>query len=168
MDYKDLFLYDKFSGYLYWKKTLSPRCPEGSKAGSSSSSSGYVQVQVNKKMIAAHRIIYEMEYGKIPEGMVIDHINGCKTDNRLENLRLATKAQNVWNAGIRSTNTSGYRGVSWSKRMSKWQAQIRAYPKVLHIGFFETKEDAYQARLKAEKEYHKEFAYSQSILSGVL
>ncbi len=56
---------------------------------------GYVRFKLNGKLKFAHRVIWEMFNGKIPEGKVIDHINGIKDDNRIENLRLTTQRQNV-------------------------------------------------------------------------
>lgn len=73
-----------------------------------------------------HRIVWESVHGPIPSGMVIDHINGDKHDNRLENLRLCTTAQNLANAKLSSRNTSGIKGVSWNSKKSRWDAKIMA------------------------------------------
>ena len=168
IDYNELFTYNEFTGELLWKPNVRLKYKNGAIAGSSSNTNGYVQVQVNNKMHLAHRIIWEMKNGPIPKGLLIDHVDGNRTNNKLSNLRLCTKSQNTCNGKLRSTNTSGFRGVSWSRSMSMWRSQIRTQNGPMNLGYFETKEEAYAARLKAEKEYHKEFAYSSSQLKGVL
>jgi hypothetical protein len=75
--------------------------------------------------------------------MVIDHINGDKTDNRICNLRIATQSQNAANAANRKNNTSGFRGVS--RRGNKWQSYITVNGKRKHLGFYSTKEEASHA-----------------------
>jgi hypothetical protein len=84
---------------------------------------------------------------RAPQGLQVDHINRNTLDNRLENLRLATRPQNQANAGLRRDNTSGYRGVSWAKDCDKWRAQVRVigHKKSMHLGMFASQEDAARA-----------------------
>lgn len=93
-----------------------------------------------------------------PKGYQIDHINGNKLDNRKENLRVISSKLNKWNQGIRSNNTSGYKGVSWSKNAQKWHAYIKVNYKRIHIGLFDDKEDAAKAYNAAAAEHFGEFA----------
>ena len=95
---------------------------------------------------------------------VVDHIHHPKTnenkyDNRKENLRIVTQSQNCMNQHIRSNNTSGVKGVSWSKEKNKWQVKITVNYKQIHIGFFDEDkfEDAVQARKDAEEKYFGEY-----------
>ena len=70
----------------------------------------------------------------------VDHINGNRHDNRIANLREATRSQNVFAGPIRSDNKSGHRGVSWHKRAKKWRVQIVVNKQIHYLGLFECKE----------------------------
>jgi hypothetical protein len=72
----------------------------------------------------------------------VDHIDRNKKNNRIENLRPATKSQNAINSKMRSTNTSGFRGVYWNGRRSKWHARLTIDNKVKHLGYFDSVEEA--------------------------
>jgi len=102
-------------------------------------------------------------------GMQIDHINGDPTDNRKCNLRECTQSQNNANSKIRSDNTSGYKGVILDKRAVKkgyrnvWLARIRPQGKLIHIGAFETRKQAYRAYCEKAKEYYGEFFIPSSL-----
>jgi len=99
-----------------------------------------------------HRMI--LKCGKGEEG---DHINHDSLDNRKENLRKASRSQNACNMRI-SVNTSGFRGVSWSKSNKKWQAQIKIHQRPIHLRFYEAKEDAARAYDNAAIIHHGDFA----------
>ena len=94
-----------------------------------------------------HRVLWEAFNGPIPEGMQIDHINGERDDNRLDNLRLVTRAENLrgYNKALKGS-TSRYRGVRLSKRTNKWNARITHNNKLLHIGYFASEVAAALAR----------------------
>ena len=82
-----------------------------------------------------------------------DHVNRNGLDNQRHNVRDATKKQNAENSRIPSNNTSGYKGVSWHKKASKWLAQIWHGGSREYLGLFTNKKDAISARKKAEREY---------------
>lgn len=86
---------------------------------------GYVRTKLFSKMTFAHRVIWEMHNGEVPEGMEIDHINGVKHDNRIENLRCVDRFINCKNASKRSDNKSGTTGVSYSNSKQKWVVQLQ-------------------------------------------
>ena len=92
------------------------------------------------------------------KGEYVDHINGNKNDNRKENLRIVTNQQNACNQGIRSNNTSGYKGVTWSKNKNKWNAQITTNYKRKSLGYFDCKHKAAQAYNNRAVELHGKFA----------
>ncbi|MBW8041782.1 MAG: Fis family transcriptional regulator [Planctomycetes bacterium] len=93
----------------------------------------------------------------VPEGYVIDHINGLSLDNRKANLRPATIAQNAWNSKKRNPR-SGYKGVWFAKEKGLWRAAIVCNRKRIHLGYYKNKTDAAKAYDKAAKKYHGEFA----------
>ena len=104
-----------------------------------------------------HRIIWEMHNGPIPDGMEVDHINHVRTDNRIENLRLVSRLENCKNRKLNSNNTSGFNGVSWSKRDGKWLAYIYINKKRIRLGLYSDISKAIAAREKANlsHKFHK-------------
>lgn len=89
-----------------------------------------------------------MVYGSWPDGQ-IDHINGVRDDNRIENLRVVTSAENHKNMALGTASTSGVAGVSWHERDARWRAHIKVGGRQKHLGNFRRFEDAVSARLTA-------------------
>ena len=116
---------------------------------------------INKRYVALlmHRAIWEHHNGPIPKGMQIDHINGDTLDNRLENLRICTNAQNAHNSYKRRQTASRYKGVTWHIRYKKWVAQIGRGKNHRHIGYFTSEEDAARAYDAKARELWGEFAH---------
>jgi HNH endonuclease/AP2 domain len=121
----------------------------------------------NHTWYAARGICENKKHGKIlmhrailnaPPGSGVDHINGDGLDNRMGNLRLATQSENAQNCRRPCNNTSGVKGVSWSKVAKKWQAQINVRGNHIHLGYFTNINDAAEARDDAAKQLHGEFA----------
>lgn len=148
-------LFDYKEGELYWKVRKSQRSKIGSKCGYVASD-GYMTTTINGKSYKNHRIIYMMFNGFLPE--YIDHINGNLLDNRIENLRPATVTQNQYNQSKRKDNTSGVKGVTWSKLHKKWIARLNANKKTIHVGLFDDINEADKSLQEARKLYHGEFA----------
>jgi hypothetical protein len=96
-----------------------------------------------------------------PEGLEVDHIDGDGLNNRRHgttcNLRIATRSQNGCNCGIRSNNSSGFKGVSWSAPTAKWRAEIRLHGKSRHLGYHDTPEAAHAAYVQASARMHGDF-----------
>lgn len=88
----------------------------------------------------------------------VDHINGDPTDNRRENLRLATTSQNRANIGKPGHNTSGVKGVSFYKRTGRFRAFLQSGGKHFHLGYFDTLSEAQEAYNRAAGQYFGEFA----------
>ena len=101
----------------------------------------------------AHRLAWFYVYGAWPNGD-LDHINGDKLDNRIANLREATRKQNMQNVRQHKHNTSGVKGVAWHSQRNKWRAYIFVDYRQIHLGLFDTKEAAAAARMNAEEIYH--------------
>lgn len=112
--------------------------------------------------MSLHRLI--MNFSNATD---IDHIHGKETryDNRKSNLREATHSQNNMNKGLQSNNTSGVVGVGWYSKTNKWRAHIMVDRKFIHLGLFDSFENAVKARKEAEEKYFGEFSYDNSINS---
>jgi hypothetical protein len=103
-----------------------------------------------------HVYLHRMIMGS-PGNLFVDHINGNTLDNRRENLRICTCAENIRNQKRNITNTSGYKGVSWNKQLGKWVAFICVNYKNKNLGSFATAKQAYEAYCAASAKYHGEF-----------
>lgn len=111
-------------------------------------SGGYLRVNIGGNRYFAHRLIWVITHGEWPDE--IDHINGDRADNRLCNLRAVNRQENLRNLARRSDNTSGYTGVSYSKRDGVFIAYITLDGHTKVIGRFATAEQAAEARAKAQ------------------
>jgi hypothetical protein len=112
-------------------------------------------------MYSAHQLVFLIHHGVIPDE--IDHRNGIKTDNRIDNLRPCTSSQNKGNIGLLRNNRSGYKGVSLNTRSNKWHAQIKINGKQTYLGRFDDPADATRAYNTAAIEHFGEFAYLNEI-----
>jgi hypothetical protein len=115
---------------------------------------GYVSVWYNGRNDYMHRVVWEHANGPIPEGMVVDHINGVRSDNRLSNLRLATPSQNAQNRKLSSNNRTGKKGIAYHARAKKWLAYIGVNNKQKYLGSFDSSDAAEHAYLEAAAKYH--------------
>lgn len=117
---------------------------------------GYVSVGSKGVKAYSHRIVWFMHYGEIPKGFDIDHINHDRTDNRIENLRLVSRSENLKNKG-KVLSSSGEMGVYWNERAKKWEAALNVNGKKKYLGLFDTVELARKARVEADViyGYHK-------------
>jgi hypothetical protein len=116
---------------------------------------GYVVISLlGCKAVKAHRLAWLLHYGSWPEHD-LDHINGDRADNRIQNLRLSVGSLNAQNQRRpRSDNKSGCLGVSWSKVAQKWTARIKIGSKYKHLGLFLTVEEASSAYLTEKRLHH--------------
>lgn len=126
------------------------------KVAGSLNKKGYVIVCVNYKLLKAHRLVFLYHHGYLPEQ--IDHIDGNKSNNRIENLRAATNGQNMMNRGAFRNNTSGCKGVFWDKEHGRWRVSIRKDKVLKHIGRFDDIELAELVAVEARDKYHGAFA----------
>jgi hypothetical protein len=163
---------DQQSGLLLWK----PRTPDlfcdskgrtadhacanwnaryaGTAALDCLAANGYKMGRVFKVALYAHRVVWAMSFGRWPDAQ-IDHINGDRVDNRLENLREATASQNAKNVG---STRAGFLGVSIVPSTGKWAASISHHGKHIHCGCFEDAESAAKARDAKAIAFRGEFA----------
>ena len=99
-----------------------------------------------------------------PDGKLVDHIDGDKSNCRRENLRICTQKENNRNVGLTSNNRSGYKGVHWAADRGKWRSEITVDGKHIRIGSFETAEDAARAYDEYALFYFGEFAKTNAML----
>jgi hypothetical protein len=153
---KDLLEFDRATGGFRWRVTNSNRAKAGSSAGCIRSD-GYVTIRLDGVKHLAHRLAWLYECGFIPTGM-LDHINGDRSDNRIENLREASNSLNQQNRKMSSRNTTGVVGVT-KRKYGRWRASITVGKKFISLGSFATKEEAEAAYLNAKKKYHETMSY---------
>lgn len=151
---REVLAYCPDTGTFTWKVQRGPMKP-GNKAGKVTPR-GYVQIGYGRKCFMAHRLAWALHYGEWPT-LDIDHKNRIPSDNRIDNLRLATQSQNNANQGVYSTNTHGAKGVS-RLRYGSWQAQIQVNGKSHYLGAFREKDDAIAAYAAAARRFFGEFA----------
>lgn len=151
-------------GSLYWKQRPANHFDSlrimrgwntkyaGKRAGYLDKKVRYWEVNVNKITYLQHRIVFLMYYGYLPANQ-IDHIDRNPYNNQPNNLREANSRQNGANSKIYSTNTSGIKGVCWSKEFNKWKATININNQIKNLGLFNSKAQATNARQEAAKRY---------------
>jgi len=120
--------YDPKSGEFTWAVSSGPR-RKGSTAGSRDND-GYTVICFDYQHYFAHRLAWLYEHGTDPGVFSIDHKDGCKTNNRIDNLRLATHPQNHW-------NRTSAKGITFSKRDKKWLARVMVAGVEKHLGSFD-------------------------------
>lgn len=150
---KTLLEYDPDTGQFVW---LTDRPGGRVKAGDVAGTthySGYRYVTVSGITVTEHRLAWFYVYGRWPSGD-IDHINRLRGDNRLCNLRETTRAENCQNQPLRKSNKSGVTGVYYHKMSAKWAASISINKKQIHLGVYDTMEEAVKVRRAAETEHY--------------
>jgi hypothetical protein len=144
----EVMSYTPETGVFTWAVDKGP-ARSGDEAGTPQSA-GYVYIRIDGTKYLAHRLAFLYMTGKWPEAYV-DHINHVRTDNRWENLRIASRADNMRNASRYVSNSSGHHGVSWKPRDKIWVARICVDGRNIHIGSFRDIESAVVARKAAER-----------------
>jgi hypothetical protein len=156
-DLRCLFKYRKRDGELVRRISTSPNAPKGSVAGTINKVNGYRYIHLNGSKRTAHRLVWIFHHGPIGKGLQVDHINGVRGDNRIENLRLATQSENTCNSKLTSRNTSGFKGVCWDKKRCMWFVRVSVFGKPRGFGYYENLELAALVASEAREKYHKEF-----------
>lgn len=148
--------YDPETGIFRWRQRHGCRAG-GAIAGTKDAKRGYVQICIDGHQYRAHRLAWLYVHGKWPTPEA-DHRNGVGSDNRIENLRVATRSQNSCNGAAHKDGRSGIKGVSWNVGREKWVAQIRATGQTHFLGRFAKMKDACAAYRAAAARLHGEFA----------
>lgn len=150
-DLLDNLVYDADTGNFTWKKQNGPKIagqPAGYPHGE-----GYVCVGFRGETHLAHRLAWLYMTGRWPANDV-DHVNGDRSDNRWENLREATRSENLRNQKVRTNSKSGYKGITWDAERRKWLVQVDHK----YVGRFACLEDAVEASKDYRRSYHGDFA----------
>lgn len=164
-DLKRMMDYDPTTGIFTWRVRYDVR-PQwngryaGKRAGHQRTATGgglYWSVRIHDWPFHANRLAWFYMTGSWPVG-IVDHKNLNGTDDRWSNLRLATKSQNAANAPAPKSNTSGFKGVSFDKRIGKYRSYIRNGNRQQHLGYFDCAEKAAAAYRAAAGKVFKEFA----------
>jgi hypothetical protein len=153
----ELLRYDPTTGQFYWRKKRGRHQTATDVPAGTLHRSGYVYIRTCGRNYTAHRLALFYSSGEWPCEQV-DHANGNRSDNRLCNLRLATRAQNLRNIKRKITNKSGVKGVHWCKPANKWRASIVIDGKNIHLGLFTCKDEAGKAYSAAAIKFHGAFA----------
>lgn len=150
-----LFTYDP-EGFLVWTPKVNNQFIGKRAGGLSDSGYWYIYMAASKgKYFRAHRLIWLWHTGQMPRGS-IDHINRIKTDNRIENLREATHAQQMANKTIHPNSKQKYKGVE--RKGNRYRSRINIKGKRVYLGYYNTPEEAYTAYCNKAKEVHGDFA----------
>jgi hypothetical protein len=150
-------LFEYKQGVLYWKG-------KNRIAGHLDKSNGYIRIRYKEGFYYSHRIIYLMHNGYMPE--YIDHIDGCKTNNAISNLRECTQQQNCYNRKMSKNNKLGYKGISIHKRSGLFRAVTYYNKKQKLIGYFKNLSDAVIAYNNYINQIHGNFANLNQIHNG--
>jgi hypothetical protein len=149
---KEVLFYNKDTGKLTWKVVKSFNIKIGDEAGCIDTSTGYRKIRINNKLYYSHRLAWLYHFGIFPKNK-IDHINGIRDDNRIENLRDVSDSENAQNQRVAMcTNKLGILGVC--KHRGRFRATIKTNDVQTFLGYFDTPEKAYMAYLEAKRELH--------------
>ena len=150
---KELFVYDRETGIIKWRKKANGRRGNLVAGGTNFNGDGYTQINFKGKLYKAHRIAMLLSYGFYGEGLEVDHLNHIRDDNRLDNLRFVTRTGNQRNRSRNSNNTTGVTGVYYHKGTRKYMANIKVNGMNIYLGYFATLEEATEVRRAAEIKY---------------
>lgn len=141
-------------GCLVRAKTINYRAKEGAQAGTIDKSTGYVKVNFDGKVRLAHRLIWALVNGQEPDGQ-IDHIDGNRANNKIENLRCCDNSTNMQNLKrARVDSATGVLGVSLCKQTGRYVSRIRSGSKYLSLGRFDSVQQASEAYISAKRQIH--------------
>lgn len=150
-----LLHFDPENGYFTHLTVPNNRIKLGDRAGHLDKALGYYVIGLKRKVYQAHRLAWLYCHGSFPDGF-IDHINRERSDNRLANLRVATRSQNGMNQTIHRDNRTGFKGVY--KALGRFGAQIKCDGRVRHLGYFSTAAEASSAYQAFASKQWGEFA----------
>lgn len=149
------YLFEYRDGHLYWKNTPNRHAFAGKKAGRLTPT-GYISIEIDGNPYQAHRLIWILHNGEI--GSMIDHIDGNRSNNKIENLRSCDRCQNMHNRKKCKANTTGVKGVRLRSDSGKYEARIVVRGKRHVLGSYKDLELAELVMQMAREKYHGKFA----------
>lgn len=153
----EAFSYHPDTGIVTWKVSPNFRIKIGDVAGCLDKQ-GYYRVGFKKKVYLLHRLAWFLTTGVWPKEL-LDHKDCDTTNNKFDNLREATKQENLRNGSIKTNSVSGYKGVSRHSSANRWVAQGVKGNKKFYLGLFVEAEEAAKAYDTFAKEHYGEFAH---------
>lgn len=158
---REVLDYDRETGVLRWRHRPEARpcfnARHTGKVAGHLNKNGYVSLRVDRVSLLAHRAIWALVHGEWPS-CEIDHRDRNKSNNRLFNLRPASRSNQLANTTLRVDNVARTKGVCWEGRRKRWRATISVSEKQKYLGLFKEIEDAKAAYSKAASETFGEFA----------
>lgn len=145
---RELMDYDPATGVLSWKQHPNRTDLNGRVCGAARKG-GYLACSVDGYKFAVHRLIYKWMTGE--EAVIMDHINGKPADNRWHNIRSVTPQENNLNQRLMANNKSGSCGVFYHEKQNRYHATVRIDKRSIHLGSFESEDEAKAARKAANK-----------------
>lgn len=153
---REVLAYNPATGIFTRTIATAHRIKVGGNAGSQDKN-GYLRIGIDSRSYYAHRLAWLYMTGVWPKSE-IDHINGNPSDNRMKNLREATRYENNRNTKRRWHNAAGFKGIHWNHNSQRWCAQIKENGKTKYLGLFATPEEAHAAYMAAARRLHGKFA----------
>ena len=151
---KTMLRYNQRTGVFVWLQPSKYRPEYKGRQAGSVHKHGYVHISIRSKSYKAHRLAWLYVHGEWPSGD-IDHKNGDRADNRIANLRVASRQVNAENRrAARSGHATGFIGVVWRPRNQKYEARIAVNKKYKYLGLFNTPEEAHAAYVVAKRQHH--------------
>jgi hypothetical protein len=151
---RELLDYNAETGVFTWRVSRQGHCKAGSAAGARRHD-GYIRICVDQRRVWGHRLAWFYVHGEWPSQQ-IDHINGNPSDNRMCNLRDVAPRTNMENErrARRRKNGGSLLGAHWSTTWERWKSSIITGGKQIHIGWFDTEQQAHDAYIAAKRRLH--------------
>lgn len=147
LEYKD--------GGVFWKKSKGSRGVVGDRVGSPDGK-GYRHTYFNGKKYREHQLVWILCNNEEPS--TLDHINGNRSDNRIENLRLVSNSENLFNSPLRKDNKTGCKNVMWKEDKKRFVVEIKAHKNRFRLGSFKDLELADLVAQEGRDLFHGKFA----------
>lgn len=154
---KEVLDYDPLTGVFRWKVDAGKKKIKAGSVAGGNRRDGYLRISIDGARYYGHRLAWFWMVGSWPDPEC-DHRDLDVSNNRWENLRLATSTQNKGNSGLRSDNTSGLKGLRWEVDRGRWLVRISIEGRMKNLGRYEDKGAAAAAYEAAAKQHFGEFA----------
>lgn len=152
---RSILNYDPKTGVFVWK-VKQARCIKIGQVAGRLNGEGYINIQIDRITYLGHRLAWFYVYGAWPSHL--DHENIVRSANSLSNLRICTGTQNQANKAKLAGTSSAFKGVTWNKSSSKWQASIKCNRKSYYLGLFDDEHLAHLAYCAASQKFFGQFA----------